>query len=166
MTSATVVGAAGVQLSGLAARAHAQQGNTVAARQELETATELFDRVATEDAEADFFGFPARQLTMYTSSVLSHIGDERAWDSQEEALELYDDDFLERTVILIERAHYLLDHDLDHAAATAADAIADLDDQHRIPLLIDQAMNFADELSHHSPALAADYRSRITTTAT
>ncbi|GAB3724439.1 hypothetical protein [Nocardiopsis nanhaiensis] len=148
-----------------AARAHSQLGHTDAAHQELETDATLFEDVAAEDADAPFFGFPHRQVRMYTSSVLSHIGGEHAWDTQEEALDLYSHDFLEHTVILLERAHYLLDQDIDQAAETAADALLNLGAEHRLPLLVDQATAFGDELAEHSLAAANDYRSPSNETA-
>jgi tetratricopeptide (TPR) repeat protein len=156
-------GAALVQLTGLAARAHSAQGDADSAHDALESATELHAEVSTEDADTEFFGFPARQLTMYASSVYSHTGDDRAWDTQDEALEHFGDDPLSQTVILLERAEYVLERgDIDQAASIATNALDALNDDERIPLLLGQAHHLADRLDEHSPEAAADFRHHLT----
>ncbi|MFC4562280.1 hypothetical protein ACFO4E_10480 [Nocardiopsis mangrovi] len=64
-------------------------------------------------------------------------------------------------MILLERARYLPPQDPDRAAETATTVLLDLDDDHRLPLLVDQATSFADDLAEHSPALAASHRTRV-----
>ncbi|GAA3745057.1 hypothetical protein GCM10022205_34940 [Spinactinospora alkalitolerans] len=155
-------GAARVQLTGLAARAHARLGDHDTARDALTAATELFSSVPDEEADDGFFGFPETQLSMYESSVLSLIGDPGAWSAQTTALDAYAGDPLSYSLILFDRARWQLRRgSVDDAAATAVTALADLRPAERLPLLLDQARALGGGIAERSPGTAEDYRGRI-----
>lgn len=149
------------QLAGLAARAHSAVGQGDAARAELSRSEDIFSRARPDDG---WFGFPERELRMYQSGVLSHIGDPGAWDAQGRALGAYpDDDPMDRPLIHLERARYLARHahDADAAVQTAVQAIAGLRPAMRVPLLITQAESVAPFIAVLSPGTAGQYREEL-----
>lgn len=132
---------AAAQLAGLAARAHAELGDRSAARAALATAERIAGTLAIAEADEVFFGFPCRQMLMYTSQVLSVIDDPASWDAQAVALAAYpDDDPMDRPLILLGRARQLARRgDADGAAQVALAAIGGLAPAWRVPLLASEA---------------------------
>ena len=150
------------QLTGLAARAHANAGHADEARAELDRAGQLLGRSAPDGG---FFGFPERELLMYQSAVLTGIGDPAAPDSQAQALAAYPaDDPMDRPLIRLDQARYLATQARDpHAAAQAAlGAITDLPPALRVPLLVAQARAVAPAISALSPQAAGRYDEELT----
>jgi len=129
------------QLTGLAARAHAALGDPAAARAQLTAAERVAGGLADAQADEVFFGFPGREMAMYTSQVLTAIGDPAAWDAQTQALSGYPAiDPMDRPLILLDRAGHLALHgEADQAANIGANAITALAPAQRVPLLIGQA---------------------------
>lgn len=158
------VSAPAAQLAGLSARAHAKLGQSREARQELNHAQGLFERVTTQQANAEFFGFPSAEMDMYAEQVLTAIDDPDAWGAQTRALAAYpDDDPMDRPLILLDRARHLLRQgETDQAAKTAGDAITALPAPLRVPLLMAQARAVGDKIQLSSPAAAREYWVRIT----
>ncbi|WP_188196658.1 hypothetical protein [Nonomuraea sp. SYSU D8015] len=148
------------QLAGLAARAHARLGHHELAARELDKAQTIADRLTGEQQAEPFFGFPPAELTMYSSQVLSLIGDSGAWEEQTKALAAYpDDDPLDRPLILLDRARYLAGQgEPDQAATVAAGAITAVPAHLRVPLLMTQARQLADAIAQRSPRAAAELR--------
>ncbi|HEX6467868.1 MAG TPA: helix-turn-helix transcriptional regulator [Streptosporangiaceae bacterium] len=158
---------AAAQLTGLAARAHAQLGNAKAANGELDKARAIFGRMTPEQANEPWWGFPEREMTMYSSQVLSRTGHRDAWDEQDKALAGYpDSDVMDRPLIFLDRARYLVGKDHpDEAAKVAADAITALPTRMRVPLLISQVRDLASLIGERSQAAASELREKILLTA-
>ncbi|WP_344977441.1 hypothetical protein [Salinactinospora qingdaonensis] len=151
-----------VQLTGLTARAHARLGDHDAARQTLAGATTLFSSVPAEEASDGFFGFPEIQLSMYESSVLSHIGDAAAWNAQTSALDAYAGDPLSYTLISLDRARWQLQRGkAEDAALTATTALEDLRPAERLPLIVDQAVVLGDDIAVESPQAGNTYKENL-----
>jgi transcriptional regulator with XRE-family HTH domain len=134
-------GASAAQLAGLVARAHAALGNRRAAYSMLQTAEQIASRLTASEADETFFGFPGREMLMYTSQVLTLTGDPAAWHAQTDALASYSaDDQMDRPLILLARAHHLARHgDPEEAVDVATTAITSLAPPFRLPLLISEA---------------------------
>jgi transcriptional regulator with XRE-family HTH domain len=134
-------GAAAAQLTGLAARAHAALGDFRAARAQLAAAERIAASLTAAQADERFFGFPCREMVMYTSQVLTATGDLAAWNAQTDALSGYPaSDPIDRPLILLGRARHLARHgEPAEAAHVAATAITDLPLAWRVPLLISEA---------------------------
>lgn len=146
------------QLAGLAARTHALLGAADQARNELSAAQTIFSKLNKAKTNEPFFGFPAVEMTMYSSQVLSRTGDPRAWDEQTKALAGYpDSDPMDRPLILLDRARYVTGQgDPAQAAKIAGDAISALPGELRVPLLINQTRQVATLIARRSPNAAAD----------
>ncbi|WP_155341393.1 hypothetical protein [Acrocarpospora corrugata] len=163
----TMLGAAtnapAAQLSGLAARAHARLGHKDQAKVELDAAHTIVDRLTNAALNEPFFGFPRREMTMYSSQVLSYIGDPSAWDEQARALAGYPvDDPMDRPLILLDRARYLARQGNSAEASTVAvNAITSLPSDMRVPLLLTQARNLADSMTHYAPQAASTLREAL-----
>jgi hypothetical protein len=157
-TLGTAPSAPAAQLAGLAARTHALLGTKDRARDELGTAHTMFGKLTTAQTNEPFFGFPAVEMTMYSSQVLSRTGDPRAWDEQTKALAGYpDNDPMDRPLILLDRARYLTGQgDPAQAATIASDAISALPTELRVPLLLNQTRQVAALIARRSPNAAAD----------
>lgn len=134
-------GAPAVQLTGLTARAYAVCGELPTARTQLAMAERMFGRLTAAQANEKFFGFPRREMMMYTAQVLTAVGDPAAWGVQTEALSRYPaTDPIDRPLILLGRAHYLARSAAPHEAMlVASSAITDLAPVWRVPLLIREA---------------------------
>ncbi len=134
-------GAAAAQLAGLAARAHAAVGDFDAARGQLAATERIASGLTVAQADEMFFGFPRREMVMYTAQVLTASGHPAAWDAQTEALSGYpENDPMDRPLILLGRAgHLARSGEPDHAAHVAATAITALTPSQRVPLLISEA---------------------------
>lgn len=158
--------APGAQLAGLAARAHAHLGRTDAARADLQRAHDLFGQLDHSQHEEGFFGFPSRELDMYTSQVLSRINDPAAWEAQTSALAAYPpDEPMDRPLIQLDRAIYLTQRgEPDEAATTAADAITSLPTSMRVPLLMAQARQVGDRIAQLSTNAASQLREQLALT--
>ncbi|WP_157594510.1 hypothetical protein [Streptosporangium amethystogenes] len=156
-------GPGAAQLAGLVARAHAQLGRHTEARQALRQAQTLADKLTPAQQHETFFGFPRRELAMYTSQVLTVTDSADAWDAQQIALNGYpDDDPMDRPLILLDRARFLIARDeIDAAADTAAGAITSLTAHQRVPLLLTQAAAIGDLLAQADARVAANYIERI-----
>ncbi len=100
---------------------------------------------------------------MYTSQVLTVTDSADAWDAQQIALNGYpDDDPMDRPLILLDRARFLIARDeIDAAADTAAGAITSLTAHQRVPLLLTQAAAIGDLLAQADARVAANYIERI-----
>lgn len=133
--------AGAAQLTGLVARAHAEAGDGAMARAALSAAQQIAACLTAQQADEVFFGFPHRAMLMYTSSVLTAIGDPAAWDAQTEALSGYPvSDPVDRPLILLDRASHLArSADPEQAADVAIHAITELEPVWRVPLLISKA---------------------------
>ena len=133
--------AGAAQLTGLVARAHAEAGDAAKARAALSAATRIAESLTTAQADEVFFGFPHRETLMYTSAVLTAIGDPAAGQAQTEALAAYPvSDPVDRPLILLDQASYLArSADPEHAADVAIGAITELAPVWRVPLLISKA---------------------------
>ena len=92
-------------------------------------------------ADEIFFGFPDREIAMYTSQVLTAIGDPAAWNAQADALSCYPTtDPIDRPLLLLGRARHLARNgEPDQAVHVAVTAIRDLAPVWRTPLLISEA---------------------------
>ncbi|GLW05565.1 hypothetical protein Misp01_06950 [Microtetraspora sp. NBRC 13810] len=148
------------QLTGLAARAYARLGQREEAARELANAHATFDRLTAEQRTEPFFGFPQAEMTMYSSQVLSLTGKPEAWNEQDKALAAYpDDDPMDRPLILLDRARYLIGQgEAGQAAAVAAAAVTEVPAHRRVPLLMTQARQLGDALAQLSPQAAANLR--------
>lgn len=150
---------AAAQLNGLIARAAAALGDSSAARTGLTAAERIFDSLTAGQADERFFGFPHREMMMYTSLVLTAVDDPAAWNAQTDALSCYPvSDPMDRPLILLDRARYLACHsEPDEAADIAITAITSLGPSHRIPLLINEARAVAKTISAVSPRVGSRY---------
>ncbi|WP_067481817.1 helix-turn-helix domain-containing protein [Actinomadura hibisca] len=154
---------AAAQLAGLAARAHAQTGNVHAAHTELDKARVIFGNVASEQANEPWWGFPEREMTMYSSQVLSRTGHRDAWREQDKALAGYPTtDVMDRPLIFLDRARYLTGQNHPHEAAkVAADAITAIPARLRVPLLLSQVSDIADLIGTRSTTAASELQKTI-----
>lgn len=66
--------AAAAQLTGLSARAYAALADPRVARTQLAAAERIAGRLTVAQADEVFFGFPRREMAMYTSRVLAATG--------------------------------------------------------------------------------------------
>ncbi|GLZ09697.1 hypothetical protein Acsp03_71630 [Actinomadura sp. NBRC 104412] len=155
--------ASAAQLTGLAARAHAQLGRHAQAHTELHKARSIFDGLGDAQINEPFFGFPTQEMTMYSSQVLSRTGASTAWDEQNRALAGYAlDDPMDRPLILLDRARYVTGKgDADHAARIASDAIGAVPQQLRVPLLLTQVEDVASLIAQRSPQAANQLRQSV-----
>jgi hypothetical protein len=146
------------QLAGLTARTHALLDATDKARDELDTAQTIFGELTTAQTNEPFFGFPAVEMTMYSSQILSRTNDPRAWDEQTKALAGYsDNDPMDRPLILLDRARYVIGKgEPAQAAKIASDAISAIPRKLRVPLLMNQTHQVAALIARRSPGAAAD----------
>jgi hypothetical protein len=151
--------AAAAQLTGLAARAHAALGDPGAARTQLAAAGRIAENLTAAQADEVFFGFPRREMAMYTSQVLTATGDTAAWTAQTNALSSYPaSDPMDRPLILLDRARYLARHgEPDQAASVGATAITTLAPSQRVPLLISQARAAGRAITAASPQTGRQY---------
>ncbi len=151
------------QLAGLAARTHALLGKHEQAARELDSARSIFDRLTPEQKNEPFFGFPDGEMTMYGSQVLSLIGDDSAWEEQEQALAAYPaDDPMDRPLILLDRARYLArKNEPDEAASVAVSAITAVPEQLRVPLLMTQVRKLTDIIEQRSGDAADRLRAMV-----
>lgn len=151
--------AATAQLTGLAARAHATLGDRKAARSALAVAERCADSLSVALADETFFGFPRRQMLMYTTQVLTATGDPAAWDASTNALASYpESDPVDRPLILLCRARQLASTgQADHAARVAAAAITDLGPAWRVPLLASEARAVGKAISAASAQAGRQY---------
>jgi transcriptional regulator with XRE-family HTH domain len=151
--------AAAAQLTGLAARAHATLGDPAAARTQLASAERVVGRLTADQTDEVFFGFPHREMAMYTSQVLTATGDPAAWNAQTDALAGYPaTDPMDRPLILLDRARHLARHgNPDQAADTATTAITSLTPAQRVPLLITQAREVGKDITAASPHTGSQY---------
>jgi transcriptional regulator with XRE-family HTH domain len=151
--------AAAAQLTGLAARAHAALGDPAAARAQLAAAEQIADALTAAQAGEVFFGFPRREMAMYTAQVLTAAGDPAAWDAQTDALSGYPpSDPMDRPLILLDRASYLARcGEPDQAASVGAAAITALAPGQRVPLLISQARTAGKAITAASPHAGRQY---------
>jgi hypothetical protein len=156
-------GPAGAQLAGLTARAHAKLGHHDDAQNALEKAHRLSAKLTTTQKGETFFGFPERELAMYTSQVLTDIRSSEAWEAQQQALDAYPvDDVMDRPLILFDRARLLIGTgEARQAAQIAGDAVTSLDPAMRVPLLMTRAAQVGTLLAQADAGIAADYRERI-----
>ena len=134
-------GPAAAQLSGLAARAHAALGHDRSARSRLRATERIAGRLTAEQAGETFFGFPRREMVMYTSQVLTAAGDPAAWHAQADALAGYPaSDRMDRPLILLGRARHLARYgEPEQAAHVATNAIGAIALPFRVPLLMSEA---------------------------
>ncbi|WP_433177334.1 hypothetical protein [Actinoallomurus sp. CA-150999] len=146
------------QLAGLTARTHALLGTADQARSELGIAHTIFDKLTAAQTNEPFFGFPAVEMTMYSSQVLSRTGDPHAWNEQTKALAGYpNDDPMDRPLILLDRARYVTEQgDPAQAAKIASDAISSVPNELRVPLLLNQTRQVAALIARRSPNAAAE----------
>ncbi|WP_431897950.1 hypothetical protein [Nonomuraea sp. bgisy101] len=156
-------GPAAAQLAGLTARAHARLGHAAEARQALDQAHHLSTKLTGAQQSETFFGFPARELAMYTSQVLTDIRSGEAWDAQQRALDAYPaGDVMDRPLILFDRARLLIAQgEARQGAQVAGDAVTCLDPAMRVPLLMSRAAQVGTLLAQADAGIAADYRERI-----
>lgn len=151
--------AAAAQLTGLAARAQAALGDRDAAISSLVTAERIAEALTSAQADEVFFGFPRRQLLMYTSQTLAAAGDPAAWEVSAAALASYPDgDPIDRPLILLGRARQLaVLGDADHAAHVAVTAIKDLQPAWRTPLLVSEARAVGKDIAAASARIGRCY---------
>jgi transcriptional regulator with XRE-family HTH domain len=151
--------AAAVQLTGLAARAYAGLGDSRAARRQLAVAEHVASGLSAAQANERFFGFPLREMMMYTSQVLTSTGDPAAWNAQTLALSCYPaSDTMDRPLLLLGRACHLARHgEPDQAAHVAASAITTLAPAWRVPLLISEARAVGKAISAASAQAGRQY---------
>ena len=151
--------AAAAQLCGLAARAHAGLGDSRAAHTQLSAAERIADGLTPAQADEKFFGFPQREIAMYTAQVLTAAGDPAAWNAQTRALSGYPaSDPVDRPLILLDRARLLTDRgDPDEAARVAAEAITVLAPVWRVPLLTSVARAVGKAIAAVSPQTGRRY---------
>lgn len=152
-------GAAIAQLTGLAARAHAVLGDSRAARAQLTVAERLAEHLAPSEADEKFFGFPHREMVMYSSQVLTATDEPSAWNIQTDALSGYPaSDHMDRPLILLDRARFLARHgEPDQASYVAATAITSLKPAWRVPLLINEARRVGKVITSVSPRSGSRY---------
>jgi|GEM_PF-7085797 len=133
--------AGAAQLTGLVARAHAEAGEPAKARDALSTATRIAAGLTTAQADEVFFGFPHRAMLMYTSGVLTAIGDQAASPALTQALSAYPaGDAVDRPLIMLDQAmHLARAAQPEHAADVAIRTITELAPAWRVPLLISRA---------------------------
>jgi transcriptional regulator with XRE-family HTH domain len=155
--------AAAAQLAGLAARAYAALSDPGAARTQLTVAERMAHRLTVAQADEVFFGFPRREMAMYTSQVLTATGDPAAWHAQTDALASYPaTDPMDRPLILLDRARHLVRHGVpDQAAGIAVTAITSLAPAQRVPLLIAQARAVGKDITAASPQTGSRYSQAI-----
>jgi transcriptional regulator with XRE-family HTH domain len=155
--------AGAAQLTGLVARAHAEAGETARARAALSAAERVAASLPTAQADEVFFGFPGRAMLMYTSSVLTAIGDSFAWTAQADALASYPpSDQVDRPLILLDRAMYLARaDDPEHACDIALGAITDLPPGWRVPLLASKARAVGNAIAAASPQAGRCYQETL-----
>jgi transcriptional regulator with XRE-family HTH domain len=151
--------AAAAQLVGLAARAHADLGDQHAATAQLAAAERIAASLTAAQANEMFFGFPRRQMLMYTAHVLTAIGDPAAWDAQTDALSCYPvSEPMDRPLILLSRARHLVkNREPGQAARIAANAITALAPVWRVPLLITEARAVGKAITAVSPQIGRQY---------
>jgi transcriptional regulator with XRE-family HTH domain len=151
--------AAAAQLTGLAARAHAALADPGAARTQLAAAERIAGGLTASQAGEVFFGFPRREIAMYTSQVLTTTGDPAAWNAQADARAgSRPRDPMDRPLILLDRARHLARHgDPGQAADIAAAAITTLTPAQRVPLLITQARAVGSDITAASPDTGTRY---------
>ncbi len=151
--------AAAAQLTGLAARAHAELGGHHNARTVLASAERIAASLTSEQADELFFGFPGRQMRMYTARVLAAVGDPAAWSAQADALSCYPDgDPMDRPLILLDRARYLAKSGhADHASRIAIDAITAIAPAWRVALLASEARSVGKSITAVSAQVGRQY---------
>jgi hypothetical protein len=146
-------GAAAAQLTGLAARAHAALSDSDMSRTQLAKAEHMAHRLTAAQSDERFFGFPRREMAMYTSKVLTAIDDPAAWRAQTEALSCYPaGDPMDRPLLLLNQADYLARHgEPAQATHVAVGAITDLAPGWRVPLLLSEARAVGKAITVVSP---------------
>ena len=114
----------GVLAAALEARALGRLGQPDAARAAIGSAEAILAGLAADQVIASAFGYNEAQLRFHEGNALTHLNDvERAWAAQRRALELYpDSDYLDRTLVHLDRAACLAQCGDTSAAMTYATA--------------------------------------------
>lgn len=151
--------AGAAQLTGLAARAYAELGEHHAARTQLASAERIVASLTREQTDELFFGFPSRQLRMYTALILTAVGDPAAWNAQTDALSCYPDgDVMDRPLILLDRARYLAKSgDAEQASNVAINTITAIAPAWRVALLASEARSVGESITAVSAQVGSQY---------
>lgn len=147
------------QLAGLAARAHAELGESRPARDRLADAAELAAGLTAAQADEMFFGFPRREMDMYAALVLTELGDPAAQRAQADALDGYPaGDRMDRPLLLLCRARRLArEGEPEEGAQVAVSTIAALPPAWRVPLLVSEARSVIKAVAATSPQAGRQY---------
>jgi tetratricopeptide (TPR) repeat protein len=140
----------------LGARASAALGRPGRARAALRSAEDTLDRLDPADLAASAFGYNEAQLRFHEGNALTYLGDVKAAERpHERALQRYPvEDFLDRTLVLLDQASCLVDAgDARAAVGHATRAVSGLDEQQRDGLVTRRARQLLESLPAQQGAL-------------
>ncbi|WP_067472278.1 helix-turn-helix transcriptional regulator [Actinomadura hibisca] len=172
VTAVPTVGA--VLAAALAARAHAAMSDQEATLEAVHDAEALLSKLANPLITASAFGYNEAQLRFHEGSALTHLATRRLIDTgpaltaQDRALELYpDDDFLDRTLVHLDRATCLVSvGDSTTGTAHALETLQALTDHQRRGILTTRGHEILGELtpSQRTSPTARDLHELLMTT--
>lgn len=131
----------GALAAALEARAEGLRGQPTAARSAIDRAELMLSGLPPDQRAASAFGYNEAQLRFHQGNALTHLGEtEDAWEAGQRALELYPTgDYLDRTLVRLDRAECLVRANMpDEAAAVAARAVRGLTFEQRADMILNR----------------------------